>query len=313
MSEKRTRVKRRIRPLAGIPLVLLAAAGLYVAGVVARSGAVVAMGQANGCSLARVLPIHAVQAAITNWRLLRDTKVEPVMGTDLVVHRTPVRDFYAPKGSALQFVLTEQLTHVYGDGEYRVRPGDVVLDCGANTGTFVHEALTAGASKVVAVDPSPGNVEAMKRTFAKEIAEGRVVVYAKGVWDKDDFFEMNIYTNSALDSFVMKTRDEVAGQTPVKVRLPLTTIDKMVAELGLGKVDYIKMDIEGAERQAISGAAETIRKFRPRMSIATENLDDDYLKVPEAVLAIRGDYKSTCLLCRDLSLTSARPDIVHFN
>lgn len=234
-------------------------------------------------------------------------------GTDLIVHRTPVRDFYAPKGSAVQFVLTEQLTHVYGDGEYRVRPGDIVLDCGANTGTFVHEALTAGAAKVIAIDPSPGNVEGMRRTFAKEIAEGRVVVYPKGVWDKDDVIEMNVFSNSALDSFVMKTRDEVPGQKPTKVRLPLTTIDKMVAELGLTKVDYIKMDIEGAERQAIAGGAETIRKFRPRMSIATENLDDDYLKVPEAVRAIRTDYQSTCLLCRDLSLTAAKPDIIHFN
>jgi FkbM family methyltransferase len=313
MSQKTNIGKKRIRPLIGIPMMLVAAAGMYLVGVVVRSGLVVAMGNSNGCSLSQVLPLHALKTLTTRWSLVRGTKEEAVLGTDLVVHHTPVRDFYAPKGSAVQFVLMEQLTHVYGDGEYRVRAGDVVLDCGANVGTFVHEALSAGASKVVAVDPSPGNVEGMKRTFAKEIADGRVVIYPKGVWDKDDFIEMSIYENSALDSFVMKTRDEAAGQTPVKVRLPLTTIDKMVAELGLTKVDYIKMDIEGAERQAIAGGAETIKKFRPRMSIATENLDDDYLKVPEAVLAVRGDYKSTCMLCKDLSLFAARPEIIHFN
>ncbi|MBL8235503.1 MAG: FkbM family methyltransferase [Bryobacterales bacterium] len=133
------------------------------------------------------------------------------------------------------------------------------------------------------------------------------------MWDKDDVNQLNVFENSTLDSFVMNTRQEVPGQKPRKVLLPLTTIDKMVGELGLTKVDYIKMDIEGAERQAIAGGAETIRRFRPRMSIATENLDDDYLKVPEAVRAVRADYKSTCLLCRDLSFLSARPDIVHFN
>jgi FkbM family methyltransferase len=305
--------KRRLHPLLGIPIVLAGAAALYAGGIVLRAGLVVGVGQANGCSLARVLPIHAVQSAIVSWKLLRGTTAEAVPGTDLVLHRTPVRDFYAPKGSAVQFVLTEQLTRVYGDGEYRVRAGDVVLDCGANTGTFVHEALSAGAAKVVAVEPSPGNVEAMKRTFAKEIAEGRVILYPKGVWDKDDVIEMNVFENSALDSFVMNARQEVPGQRPKKVLLPLTTIDKMVAELGLTKVDFIKMDIEGAERQVIAGGAGTIARFRPRMSIATENLDDDYLKVPEAVKAIRTDYRTACLLCKDLSMLTARPDILHFH
>lgn len=305
--------RRRVSPLVGIPLMLLTAAGLYAGGVVLRAGLVVALGQSNGCDFSRVLPTHAVKFALIEWDLLKKVRTEPVPGTGLFVHHTPVRDFYAPKGSAVEFVLAEQLSHVYGDGDYRVRKGDVVLDCGANTGTFVHEALSAGAAKVIAIEPSLGNIEGMKRTFAKEIAEGRVVVYPKGVWNKDDVLELNVFENSTLDSFVMDARHEVPGQKPAKVRLPLTTIDKIVAELRLEKVDYIKMDIEGAERQAIAGGQETIRRFRPRMSIATENLDDDYLKVPEAVKAVRSDYKSACLLSADVSLTSARPDIIHFN
>lgn len=73
------------------------------------------------------------------------------------------------------------------------------------------------------------------------------------------------------------------------------------------------MDIEGAERRAIMGGQETIRKFHPRMSIATENLEDDYLKVPEAVHAVHPGYKSACLLSTNVGLTAARPDIIHFH
>lgn len=305
--------QRRISPLIGIPFMIVTAAGLYAAGVVVRAGLVFALGQSNGCDFSQVLPAHNLKFAWTEWGLHKNTRTEPVAGTDLFLHHTPVRDFYAPKGSAVEFVLAEQLVHVYGDGEYRVRKGDVVLDCGANTGTFVHEALSAGAAKVVAIEPSLGNVAALQRTYAKEIAEGRVVIYPKGVWDKDDVLELNVFDNSALDSFVMDARHEVPGQKPSKVRLPLTTIDKLVAELNLHRVDYIKMDIEGAERRAIAGGQETIRKFRPRMSIATENLEDDYLKVPEAVHAVRSDYKSACLLSANVGLTAARPDIIHFN
>lgn len=311
-SEKKS-TRRKISPFIGIPLMLVMAGALYGAGLLARGGLVLAAGEPNGCRYGQLIPLHSIHFTWTWLKLILASKVEVVKGTNLIIFKSPMRDFYAPRGSAVEFVLTEQLVRVYGDGPYRVRKGDVVLDCGANTGTFVHEALSAGAKLVVAIDPSPGNVEAMKRTFAREIAEGRVIVYGKGVWDKDDVLEMNIFENSALDSFVMDNRPEAEGHKPTKVQLPLTTIDKIVAELGLERVDYIKMDVEGAERRAIAGGSETIRKFRPRMSIATENLDDDYQKVPEAVKAIRGDYAQTCLLCKDTGFLAAKPDILHFN
>jgi FkbM family methyltransferase len=38
------------------------------------------------------------------------------------------------------------------------------------------------------------------------------------------------------------------------MQLPVTTIDHLVEELQLGRVDYIKMDIEGSEREALKGA-----------------------------------------------------------
>lgn len=305
--------KRRIRPWVGIPLMLLGAAGLYGAGLLVRGGLVLAAGEPNGCRYSQLIPLHALRFQWALLSLLRSTKAEAVPGTNLAVFRTPQRDFYAPRGTALGFVLAEQQVRVYGDGQYRVRPGDIVLDCGANTGTFVHEALAAGARLVVAIDPSPGNVEAMRRTFAREAAEGRVIIYPKGVWDRDEVLEMNVFENSALDSFVMQERTEAQGARPNKIRLPLTTIDKIVAELRLERVDYIKMDIEGAERRAIAGGAGTIRKHRPRMSIATENLDDDYREVPKALRAVRADYVSTCMLCRDTGLLTAKPDVLHFN
>jgi hypothetical protein len=53
--------------------------------------------------------------------------------------------------------------------------------------------------------------------------------------------------------------------------------------LHLDKVDFIKMDIEGAERQALSGAVRSIARFRPRMAIELEHRKEDADELPRLV------------------------------
>ena len=70
------------------------------------------------------------------------------------------------------------------------------------------------------------------------------------------------------------------------VRVAAKTVDQVVRALGVARVDFIKADIEGAERLAIQGAAETISKFRPRMALCTYHLPDDPQVIPAAVQKI---------------------------
>ena len=63
---------------------------------------------------------------------------------------TPHGNFWAPTSTMVPFLLSEQINRFYGDGVRRVQRGDIVLDCGANIGAFTWEALSAGASLIVA-------------------------------------------------------------------------------------------------------------------------------------------------------------------
>ena len=203
---------------------------------------------------------------------------------------TPDGDWWVPASSteAILYDLAEQDRDIYWTTT-GIRPGDVVLDCGANIGVFTKKALAAGASHVIAIEPAPENLRVLKKNLAAEIAAGKVTIYEKGVWDKDDVLKMNIDpANSAADSFV---RSRPNAQV---IELPLTTVDKLVAELGLPRVDFIKMDIEGAERQAVAGAAETIKRFRPRMALCIYHLTDDPTVIPAAVLKIDSGYSVEC-------------------
>jgi hypothetical protein len=95
---------------------------------------------------------------------------------------TPDGDYWMPSasGDKLLYDVAEQKRNIYGT---RMRPDDIVLDAGANIGVFTRKALSAGAAKVIAIEPGPENLECLRRNFATEIADGRVTVYPKGVWD----------------------------------------------------------------------------------------------------------------------------------
>lgn len=222
---------------------------------------------------------------------------------------TPQGPFWIPKGNhyVLPFNLAEMERKIYGSGEHYIHPGDVVLDCGASDGDFTREALRAGAKLVVSIEISPSSAECIRRNLAAEISDGRVIVYPKGVWDKEDSMMLNVDdANFAANSVVMQ-----GGSPHAQVKVPLTTIDRLVAELKLPRVDFIKMDIEGAEVPAMHGARETIKQFKPRLAIATEHKPDDQYTIPAAARAIRSDYQMQCGPCLE-EYGHVRPDVLYF-
>ncbi|MEA2018737.1 MAG: FkbM family methyltransferase [Campylobacterota bacterium] len=67
----------------------------------------------------------------------------------------------------------------------------------------------------------------------------------------------------------------------------LNTIDNIITQ----KVDFIKLDIEGAEQDAIDGAKKTIKNYKPILAICIYHKAEDWYKIPQKVLEINSDYK----------------------
>jgi len=145
----------------------------------------------------------------------------------------------------------------------------------------------------VAIEPAPENLYCLNRNFAEEIRAGRVIVYPKGVWDKDDTLTLRTYdAQSGGDSVALKFPGSRPGPT-----VPLTTIDKLVEELRLERVDFIKMDIEGAERRALKGAKRTVERFQSRLAISMEHEPDDATVIPALMETLWPGRKAECGRC----------------
>ena len=109
----------------------------------------------------------------------------------------------------------------------------------------------------------------------------------------------------------MKNRPET--QAPAsEIEVDLVTIDDIVTELQLSRVDFVKMDIEGAERNALKGAIETLRRFQPALAIATENLPDDIHVLPRIIHEAVPGYRQTNGRCLRIQPTIIRPEVVYF-
>src|SRR5207253_3138935 len=81
-----------------------------------------------------------------------------------------------------------------------------------------------------------------------------------------------------------------AGSTPSPQPVKVTTIDKHVAGNKIPRIDFIKMDIEGAELPALQGAAETLRRWRPRLAISLYHRQEDIFTIPLYLKSLELDY-----------------------
>lgn len=192
------------------------------------------------------------------------------------------------------------------------RPGDTVLDVGANMGiTVLRGADRVGPSgRVIGLEPDPSNFAKLSANVERA-GRPNVQLFNVGAADKKGTLYLRVRDPHNVG---MNTLVAAPGEDTVEV--PVTTLDELVETLALRSVDVVKMDIEGSEAWALAGATKTLRKFRPRLFV---ELDDSALKAHgssgaslfEAIRSL--DYRITDAETRKplpADLTNVHTDIV---
>jgi FkbM family methyltransferase len=156
------------------------------------------------------------------------------------------------------FAPSRSNPHAYETRNVKISPFDWVIDAGASEGFFVRYALQRQA-KVLAIEPLPKLAESLRKTFQQEIRAGNVIVLNMGLGASPGISRIKIDQDQIYCSTVSSQEGEV---------IDIITIDEILKRKIIPTVNFIKMDIEGWECDAILGAAETLQKLRPKLSIA---------------------------------------------
>jgi FkbM family methyltransferase len=187
----------------------------------------------------------------------------------------------------------------------------VVIDGGACWGdTALYFANLVGPSgRVLSYEFSPSNLDLLEANLARnpELASC-IVVENRALWDRSD--ERLAIEGTGPATHVNVAQDDGGVLT--------RAIDDAPRALGMDRIDFIKLDVEGAELRALKGDEQTLRRDRPRLAIALYHQAADWVEIPTYLNELGVGYRfslghftiPTARRCSSRGATSMRDGLV---
>lgn len=176
----------------------------------------------------------------------------------------------------------DQSKQYFEYGFYPKREDEIFVDCGAFNGISFRTFLKENANKFqkyYGIEPDEENfiqLQTFKKLLSNEIQQ-KMILFQGAAWDNDS--GASLYELHGPGSFIADI-----GQKKIRT----ITIDALLQNQ---KATYIKMNIEGSEKEALKGAKNTIEAYKPKLAIAGYHRTDDLWKIPLQIKSYRSDYK----------------------
>jgi FkbM family methyltransferase len=187
----------------------------------------------------------------------------------------------------LPFVVLPQYTPIFRvqskeseEDFLKFEEGEVFVNCGAYNGDTIKDYLDIvgeKCEKIYALEPDKNNIELLEEYVESNNLSDRVEICPVGVSDEKKTLRFS-------GEGGMKSKIDEKGETLV----PVDSIDNIVGE---NRITFINMDIEGAEMDALRGAAETIKRHKPTLAISAYHRRNDCIDIPKYIRSLVPGYK----------------------
>ena len=186
----------------------------------------------------------------------------------------------------VEFFVLEQYAGHRGPEPVEAAEGDVVIDAGGGMGdTALYFADRVGPEgRVICLEFEPANLAQLRLNLEANprLAE-RVEVVEHPLWDRP---AEELRFDPALG------RTSVTGAEGGQSVLT-TTIDELVRSGTMDRVDFIKLDVEGAELRALQGAGDTLGRDRPKLAVSVYHHLEDLVELPGHIAGLDLGYELT--------------------
>jgi len=162
---------------------------------------------------------------------------------------------------------------------YSIKRGDYIVDAGSFIGTFaIYSAKIVGeGGKVFAFEPDRFNYEKLLKNIELNDLKN-IITINKGLWNKNEVLEFDYREDEG--SMVVRCMDgRIKGKI---VNYEFVKLDDEIMRLEINKIDFIKMDIEGAELEALEGCREALEKNNVNLAIASYHVRNNKKTCEEA-------------------------------
>ncbi|MBI4376067.1 MAG: FkbM family methyltransferase [Elusimicrobia bacterium] len=169
------------------------------------------------------------------------------------------------------------------DPAFAPAPGQTIIDVGAHQGLFALRAAAAvgPGGRLVAIEPFPGNMALLRRN-ARENRLANVTLLETAAADFSGQTRLNVNRLVTGGNSLVFDHSDYEGSVPVQA----DTLDRILEALGCPAPDLIKIDVEGACLQVLSGAPKALAS-KPRLIIEVEGGPSEMGNV-EALLVSKG-------------------------
>lgn len=176
-----------------------------------------------------------------------------------------------------------------------IKPGDVVLDVGANVGTHAlgFAELVGPTGRVIAIEGQPEVFELLCTNITNNGHAGVVSALNVLAGERLDLVKTKLFgaampDNAGARSFLYETRDKElppwASDDALDIHLAMITLDS----LALKRCDLIKIDVEGMEYEVLSGAEKILSEFHPIVYFEHASGDPEVIKAIDALIKPKG-------------------------
>lgn len=167
---------------------------------------------------------------------------------------------------------------------FKPKEGDVFVDIGAHIGKYTIQAAKkiGDSGKVVAVEAHPENYRYLLKNISENDLQNRVIAYNLAACDKAKKLRLFIGDAGGHHSIIKNF-----GKGYIEVQgYPL---DWIIDKLKIDKVDWIKIDVEGAECSVLRGLKNTLVNFSPKLIV--EVLNENYNEVIKLLYSLDYNFK----------------------